>query len=95
MQMNTDNKVRLPSKLHPQKGNYASVGDVQQVFFRKQMPGDHLVAIGARRLAIGLLRKGQGMMGRYHNALLADDIFAELDRRCHLGEYHRGGTVED
>ena len=36
------------------------------------------VVEAARRLAIGLMRKGRGMMAKYHDESLADDVFGVL-----------------
>lgn len=42
------------------------------------------VAEGARRLAIGLLRKGGGMFSRrFHDYNLADDVFASPQQTTH------------
>ena len=67
--------------------NYRTVGDVDAIFFAGF---DGLVALlqrphavtAARRLALGLMRKGRGMMAKYHDEGLADDVFslaAELE----------------
>lgn len=51
------------------------------------------VAAGARRTALGLMRKGQGMMGKYHDQDLADDLFT-YGHRKEAGPYgHRKETV--
>ncbi|TQJ09940.1 hypothetical protein FB458_3056 [Lapillicoccus jejuensis] len=36
---------------------------------------DPQVVAAARRLAVGLMRKGTGMLGRFHDQSLADDVF--------------------
>ena len=36
------------------------------------------VVEAARPLAIGLMRKGRGMMDKYHHESLADDVFTAL-----------------
>lgn len=53
------------------------VGDSRDVSTALKHPA---VAEGARRLAIGLLRKGRGMVSRYHDFNIADDIFATLQQ---------------
>ena len=35
----------------------------------------------ARKLAVGLLRKGGGMFARFHDYNLADDLFSVIDAR--------------
>ena len=37
------------------------------------------VVDAARRTALGLMRKGRGMMAKYHDESLADDVFAVLE----------------
>ena len=61
---------------------YQSVGEVQQVHFHDVASLRHVLDSGsaARTLAMGLLRKGRGMMARFHDYNLADEIFAELGR---------------
>lgn len=65
---------------------YRPVGPVKQ-FWLDRPEGVHEVlshpelAAGARRLALGLLRKGSGMFGRFHDYNLADDVFARLAGR--------------
>lgn len=63
---------------------YKTVGDVTRLWLSE--PRDVSTALecpavseGARRLAMGLLRKGKGMSSRYHDYNLADDIFAALE----------------
>lgn len=51
------------------------LGDPRDVSAALEFPA---VAEGARTLAIGLLRKGKGMLSRYHDYNLADDVFAAL-----------------
>ena len=63
--------------------NYRTVGDVDAIGFGGweglldllEQPD---VIHGARRTALGLMRKGAGMMARYHDASLADDVFSLL-----------------
>jgi len=60
---------------------YATVGPVMRIYGSGSFEDSPEVAAAARRLAIGLLRKGQSMMSRYHNPLLADDLFADLQQQ--------------
>jgi hypothetical protein len=63
--------------------NYRTVGDVDAIGFGGweglldllEQPD---VIDAARRTALGLMRKGAGMMARYHDASLADDVFSLL-----------------
>ncbi|WP_256791977.1 hypothetical protein [Terrabacter sp. Ter38] len=80
-----------PGKLmrHPQdggplkQGHYRTVGDVDSIYFvgaaglidLLQRPD---VVEPARRLTLGLMRKGRGMMAKYHDDNLANDLFALL-----------------
>jgi hypothetical protein len=63
---------------------YRSTGWVR-VFWFEPLLGvtdllfDDGIRLGARRLATGLLRKGSGMMARFHDSNLADDIFIQID----------------
>jgi len=57
---------------------YAKAGEVRRVLAFDPFDYHPQVAVAARKLALGLLRKGQGMMARYHNPLLADAVFKEL-----------------
>jgi len=85
--INVDPSIRLPTMTmlaSSISNDYASVGRVRQLFGDKSPFESPQVAYAARSLAMGLLRKGQGMMARYHNPLLADAIFAELERRSKL-----------
>ncbi|MDR1393615.1 MAG: GIY-YIG nuclease family protein [Bifidobacteriaceae bacterium] len=67
-------------------GHYGTTGEVQRFFFGSMSELrallDHpRVAEAARRLALGLLRKGTSMFGRFHDYNLADDIFLCLDAK--------------
>ena len=48
-----------------------------------EVPG---VAWASRDLVERLLRKGRSMQARWHNYLLADDVFAEVNRLSESGE---------
>ncbi|MEP7369258.1 MAG: nickel-binding protein [Dermatophilaceae bacterium] len=64
-----------------QRHRHRTTGPVDTIYFSGtaglidllQMPG---VVEAARRTALGLMRKGQGMMARYHDDSLADDVFS-------------------
>jgi hypothetical protein len=66
-----------------ERHTYRTVGEVDTITFVDlvglldvlEMPG---VVEAARRLAIGLMRKGRGMMAKYHDESLADDVFSVL-----------------
>lgn len=85
--MNLDANTSVPHDIAPyvEVAGYKTVGDVTRLWLDDppdvstalQLPA---VSEGARRLAIGLLRKGKGMFSRYHDYNLADDIFAELQQ---------------
>lgn len=60
--------------------SYRSVGDVVGIDVRHpsqvaQLLTDPDIVAGARRLALGLLRKGRGLFGRFHDFNLADAVF--------------------
>ena len=67
---------------------YRTVGEVDVIYFAGAgglidlLQGPDVVE-AARRLTLGLMRKGRGMMAKYHDESLADDVFAllpELER---------------
>lgn len=66
-----------------ERRTYRTVGEVDTITFvgpgglldLLEMPS---VVEAARRLAIGLMRKGRGMMAKYHDESLADDVFSVL-----------------
>jgi hypothetical protein len=66
-----------------ERHTYRTVGEVDTITFvgpdglldLLEVPG---VAEAARRLAIGLTREGRGMMAKYHDESLADDVFSVL-----------------
>lgn len=66
-------------------GNYRSTGDVKSFAFAESyldvidLLGDDDIFQGARDLALGLCRKGAGMMARYHDYALADEISIQID----------------
>lgn len=88
--MNLDAHTRMPRAIAPfvEHGAYKTVGDVKRLWLDDprevstalEFPA---VAEGARRLAIGLLRKGKGMFSRFHDYNLADDVFAALQQTTH------------
>jgi len=64
--------------------NYASTGNL--ISLHLTYPGKVAKALReptiikrARRLAMGLLRKGKSMMARYHDIHFADDIFIQME----------------
>ena len=59
---------------------YRTIGAVDSVHFDGLddlggLLNDPDVVAGARRTALGLMRKGRGMMARFHDTSLADDVF--------------------
>jgi hypothetical protein len=65
-------------------GHYDKVGDVQRIEFASPEEVEDLLALpgvaaAARTLAVGLLRKGTSLFGRFHDYHLADAVFAQLD----------------
>ena len=81
--LNVAPDIKLPRDIAPftkATDHYAKAGIVAQICGDGSFLRFPEVTAAAGRLAIGLLRKGQGMMARYHNPLLADDIFAELHK---------------
>ncbi len=74
--------LRLPSSLNVETAEYRTVGEVQRIqaeaAFLEFAVHHPLVRDAARITAMGLLRKGTSMMGRYHCAPLADDIFDRI-----------------
>lgn len=77
----------IPRRLRPRRvetAEYRSVGRVYRLPFRSAAEvgafmEDPVVLQAARQLAIGLLRKGNGLFGRFHDYNLADSIFVRLD----------------
>ena len=79
-----DTKVPRWAKDWVEMVNYRSTGWVRSIVFTPpngllELLTDERISRGARRLAMGLLRKGSGMMARFHNEDLADDIFVQID----------------
>ncbi len=74
--------LRLPSSLEIETDEYRTVGEVQRIqaeaAFLEFAVHHPLVRDAARITAMGLLRKGTSMMGRYHCIPLADDIFDRI-----------------
>lgn len=70
-----------PVKRH----KYRTVGEVDAIYFDGwqgliallQRPE---VEAAARQTALGLMRKGRGMMAKYHDVSLADDVFAAFEQ---------------
>lgn len=67
-----------------EEGQYVKVGKVTRAFFDDlealdELLADPVVLDAARRLAVGLLRKGGGMFARFHDFNLADDLFAAIE----------------
>lgn len=65
-------------------GHYDKVGDVQRIEFAGPEEAEDLLALpgvaaAARALAVGLLRKGTSLFGRFHDYHLADAVFAHLE----------------
>lgn len=61
-------------------GEYRTTGPVDTIEFRpwsqlQRLLRQDTVGDGARRTVLGLMRKGRGMMARYHDPALADDLF--------------------
>lgn len=77
----------IPRRLRPRRveiGEYRTVGRVHRLPFRSAVDAtslleDPVVGQAARQLAIGLLRKGNGLFGRFHDYNLADSVFLRLD----------------
>ena len=65
--------------------HYRSTGDVKSFGFAEDfwqvidLLADDDIYDGARDLAYGLCRKGSGMMARFHDFELADEIFIQID----------------
>jgi hypothetical protein len=78
--------LRLPSTLDVIETTYRTVGEVQtirsQAAFLEFAVHHPLVRDAARTTAMGLLRKGTSMMGRYHCTPLADDIFHRIQQEA-------------
>lgn len=76
--------LRLPSSLKVETAEYRTVGEVQRIqseaAFLEFAVHHPLVRDAARITAMGLLRKGTSMMGRYHCTPLADDLFDRIQR---------------
>jgi hypothetical protein len=78
-----DTRLRVPGA-RSDIGEYRTVGQVQRFYFDsasglRELLETPRVGAAARKLAVGLLRKGSGMMSRFHDYNLADDIFIKLD----------------
>ncbi|WP_454296698.1 GIY-YIG nuclease family protein [Salana multivorans] len=74
--------AEIPRRLHRRTWThrYRSTGEVTGLELHhprdvEQVLADPEIAAGARRLALGLLRKGLGVMGRFHDFHLADAVF--------------------
>ncbi|EFV11809.1 GIY-YIG nuclease family protein [Segniliparus rugosus] len=92
--INLANGTAIPRRLRPLSGpgKYRTSGPVQRLYF----DGDPdaicefllypAIADGARKLAMGLLRKGRGMQSKYHDHNLADSIFEVLEMGYDLPE---------
>lgn len=78
--------LRLPSSLDVAIDDYRTVGQVQRIHseasFLEFAVHHPLVRDAARITAMGLLRKGTSMMGRYHCTPLADDIFDRIGQEA-------------
>lgn len=78
--------LRLPASLDIEKGEYRTVGEVQRIqsgaSFLEFAVHHPVVRDAARITAMGLLRKGTSMMGRYHCAPLADDVFGRIQKEA-------------
>ena len=80
---NSSSMARVVSRGRVELANYRTVGDVQRIWFDSPerpaaLLGQRAVMRAARTLAVGLLRKGNGLFGRFHDYNLADEIFATL-----------------
>ena len=72
-----------PQQWPMERHTYRTGGEVDTITFvgpgglldLLEMPG---VAEAAIRLAIGLVREGQGLMAKYHDESIADDVFNVL-----------------
>lgn len=67
------------------RNHYRTVGDLDTIYFDGWQGLVHLlqqpdVVTSARQTALGLMRKGRGMMARYHDDSLADDVFAAFEQ---------------
>jgi hypothetical protein len=79
--LNVASDVTLPEPVRRDTvltSHYTSAGTIQQIWSDEPFKSFPEVVAAARKLAIGLLRKGHGMMSKNHNIMLANDIFAEL-----------------
>jgi hypothetical protein len=83
--INVDLRTAVPRALRRdvEIGSYGPVGEVKRLWVEdprmvSTVLEEPSVAEGARRLTIGLLRKGKGMFSRYHDYNVADDVFATL-----------------
>ncbi|MFT3889092.1 MAG: GIY-YIG nuclease family protein [Arachnia sp.] len=70
--------------LRLERASYGPVGDIRRLRFEhwgavSRLFGSEVVTEAARELAMGLLRKGSGMFGRFHDYNLADDVFGYLE----------------
>ena len=76
-----------------ERNTYRTVGEVDTITFvgadgLLNLLGMPDVVAAGRRLSIGLMRKGRGMMARYHDKTLADEVFATL------GELHTDDALK-
>lgn len=83
--MNLAVDVSLPRELGPwiARGRYRSVGEVQRIEFASlqdavEMLEYESVEQATRLLAMGLLRKGKGMLAKYHDYNLADELYLRM-----------------
>lgn len=83
--LNVAGDARIPKQLRSRvrPGAYKSVGPTWTVELSSpaEVSGlfdDEVIAASARRLSIGLLRKGAGMFARFHDYNLADDVFRRM-----------------
>jgi hypothetical protein len=94
--MNVSSGVRLPLRVKlfaRQRNFYVTAGTVRQIYADGPIELSPAVVSAARKLAIKLLRKGQGLFARFHNQLLADDVFAVLERRCAQSDSRPSGAA--
>jgi hypothetical protein len=80
------------------KAKYRTTGPVWSLHFKEAQDLTTLLAEPevlklARGLAIGQLRKGRSMFERFHNPLLADDVFAQINRR-NAGDHTHARTTQ-
>jgi hypothetical protein len=68
------------------RSKYSTTGPVSRIQFDgvdalNALLRDETLVRMARKLAVGLLRKGGGMFARFHDYNLADDLFSVIDAR--------------